>query len=179
MKPISMICLVVFFLAACGTPAAPPATTVLPTAPPAVLPTTPPTEAPPTATALPTGGRIEGQVYKDPGHKILAGVTVTLADPVKREAVALAKSDASGNYLLGRSQAGQVCAQRNLGVHRQNRMPGREYVRAFHHSVPKRGWHVYSENVDPGRVRDESRRRRQDRSPGALQPVGTPWNSQT
>ncbi len=58
------------------------------------------TEAPPTASALPTGGRIEGQVFKDPGHKLLAGVTVTLADPEKREAVAVAKSDGSGNYLF-------------------------------------------------------------------------------
>ena len=100
MKQVSMICLVVFFLAACGTQAAPPATTIPPSAPPAVVPTVAPTEAPPTATALPTGGRIEGQVYKDPGHKLLAGVTVTLADPDKREAVAVAKSDDSGNYLF-------------------------------------------------------------------------------
>jgi hypothetical protein len=100
MKQVSMICLVVFFLAACGTKATPPATTVFPSALPAVVPTVPPTEVPPSATALPTEGRIEGQVYKDPGHKLLSGVTVTLGDPDKKEAVAQAKSDGSGNYFF-------------------------------------------------------------------------------
>ena len=100
MKQVSLICLVVFFLAACGTEATPPATRVPQATLPVVVPTVPPTEVPPSATALQTGGRIEGQVYKDPGHKMLADVTVTLGDPEKKEPVAQVKSDASGNYIF-------------------------------------------------------------------------------
>lgn len=100
MKKVSLICFVAFLLAACGTKVPPPATTAIPATLPVVVPTVPPTEVLPTSTALPIGGRIEGEVYKDPGHKLLAGVTVTLSDPALKKAVAAAKSDDSGHYIF-------------------------------------------------------------------------------
>ena len=113
MKQFScVICVAVFLLAACATKVGPPTATLLPTTLPAVIPTILPTEIPPTATALPTGGRIEGRVFIAQKDKPLAGATVTLGDIASGEPVAQATADASGHYVIEGVKPGQY----SLGV---------------------------------------------------------------